>query len=936
MQKTYEPQNIEAHGSAFWEKQHLAAPSGQGTPYCIMLPPPNVTGSLHMGHGFQQTLMDALIRYHRMLGCNTLWQAGTDHAGIATQMVVERQLEAKGSSRHTLGREAFVEKVWEWKEHSGSTITGQIRRLGASIDWTRERFTLDEQLTHATQTAFIRLYEEGLIYRGKRLVNWDPKLKTAVSDLEVTTEEEAGTLYFIRYPLQSGTGHLTVATTRPETLLGDVAVAVHPEDPRYQSLIGQSLSLPLCQRIIPIIADEAVLPEFGSGCVKITPAHDFNDYEMGKRHKLEMINIMTLDAHLNETVPEAYRGLERYAARQKIIRDLQALGLVEKTEDYTLKIPRSSRSEAVIEPLLTEQWFVKAQALAEPALAAVKEGRIRFVPDNWANTYYQWLENIQDWCISRQLWWGHRIPAWFDEQKNIYVGYSEVDVRERHHLDASVKLEQENDVLDTWFSSALWPCATLGWPESTPDLSTFYPSSVLVTGFDIIFFWVARMVMFGLQFMNDVPFKEVYITGLIRDAQGHKMSKSKGNVLDPLDVIDGISLDDLLAKRCAHLMQPKMREAIEKATRKEFPEGIKAYGTDALRFTFCALASTGRNINFDLARTEGYRNFCTKLWNAARFVLMNTQDQDIQNQGELEYSLSDRWIKSILQTTIQNIHAHFKNYRFDLLAQALYEFIWNEYCDWYLEFSKTILNNPNSTPAQLAGTRRNLLEVLETILRLTHPVIPFITEAIWQSVAPLLGKTESSIMVSAYPEYNKTQLDSEAENSIQWAKEVIMATRNIRGERNIAPSKKSELYMLERLESDDEKMLNVCKSFIMKMAVLKEITILSSSDFEKIRNNSQEKATIYSYFVIKNLGGLCAALEIPVEISVELKRLQKEIDKLSKEQQKYSAKLSNETYINKAPAEIVQKDREHLESINSSLEKYQKEFDRLASGKKNR
>lgn len=917
MDKSYQPQSIEAHWAKFWEEHKLAAPSGKGASYCIMLPPPNVTGSLHMGHGFQQTLMDALIRYHRMLGDNTLWQAGTDHAGIATQMVVERQLEAKGQTRQDLGRENFVKKVWEWKEESGSTITRQIRRLGASVDWERERFTMDPAFSAATQEAFIRLYHEGLIYRGQRLVNWDPKLKTAVSDLEVVSEEENGKLYYIRYPLANAEGHLTVATSRPETLFGDVAVAVNPEDPRYKTFIGQMLCLPLTDRLIPIIADEAVAIDFGTGCVKITPAHDFNDYEMGLRHQLPMINILTEEAYLNENVPEAYQGLERYEARKKAIAALDALALFEKIENYLTKIPRSSRSEVVVEPFLTYQWFVKAKPLSEPALEAVKKRHITFVPENWENTYFSWLENIQDWCISRQLWWGHRIPAWFDEKKNVYVGHTEAEVRQHYSLDAKLKLEQETDVLDTWFSAALWPCATLGWPESTSELKTFYPGNVLITGFDIIFFWVARMVMFGLKFMGDVPFKEVYITGLIRDSQGQKMSKSKGNVLDPLDLIDGISLDELLTKRTTNLMQPEMHEKIEKDTRKEFPNGINAYGTDALRFTFCALASTGRNINFDMARLEGYRNFCTKLWNAARFVLMHTENQDLSNNNSLEYSLADQWIKSALQECIQKTHKYFKEYRFDLLAQTLYEFIWNEYCDWYLELSKVVLNNPNSSTAQLAGTRRSLVEVLESILRLIHPMMPFITEEIWHSIAPLLTLNNDSIMTMPYPLYNKAELKPEAVEQVQWLKQVVEAVRNIRGEMNISPSVKLALFLSKASEADQQN-LTICRAYLINLARLSSVEWM---DPENPLSNTA-KAMVGKM-------ELDIPLEGVIDLGAERNRLTKEIEKLSKERQKYSVKLANESYLKKAPAAVVAADQKLLQDIHIKLNQLQEALEKL-------
>ncbi|MDH5778815.1 MAG: valine--tRNA ligase, partial [Gammaproteobacteria bacterium] len=763
-----------------WEKDNHFAPSGEGEPYCIMIPPPNVTGSLHMGHAFQDTIMDALTRYHRMKGHNTLWQPGTDHAGIATQMVVERLLQAEGKTRHDLGREAFIDKVWEWKEHSGGTITRQLRRMGTSVDWARERFTMDEGLSDAVQEVFVRLHDEGLIYRGKRLVNWDPVLHTAVSDLEVIQEEENGHLWHIRYPLTDGSGHLVVATTRPETMLGDTAMAVNPEDERYKDFIGKTITLPLVGRQIPIIADDYVDQEFGTGCVKITPAHDFNDYEMGKRHKLPMINIFTVDACINDEGPEAYRGLDRYDARKKILADLEAEGLLEKVDDHKLVVPRGDRSGSVIEPYLTDQWYVKVEELAKPAIEAVENGSIKFVPDNWKNTYFEWMRNIQDWCISRQIWWGHRIPAWYDDKGNVYVGRNEEDVRMKHDL-GDRNLKQDEDVLDTWFSSALWPFSTLGWPKDMKDVNTFYPTSVLVTGFDIIFFWVARMIMMGLKFMDDVPFKEVYVTGLIRDAHGQKMSKSKGNVLDPIDLIDGIELKDLLEKRTTGMMQPHMKEKISKLTKKEFPDGIPAFGTDALRFTMTALASTGRDINFDLGRTEGYRNFCNKLWNAARYVLMNTEGKDCgANSDKVELSVADRWILSRLQQTIQSVEKSLREYRFDRVAQAIYEFTWDEYCDWYLELSKPVLMGEGSSKEAKRGTRQTLVRVLESLLRITHPIMPYITEEIWQKVAPLAGTKSKTIMRQSYPAYDEKLMDKDAVEELEWIKQFIVGLRQIR------------------------------------------------------------------------------------------------------------------------------------------------------------
>ncbi|MGB5628013.1 MAG: valine--tRNA ligase, partial [Woeseiaceae bacterium] len=749
MDKSYQPKDIEQRLYERWEERGYFAPQGDGTPYCIMIPPPNVTGTLHMGHAFQDTIMDALTRYHRMKGDRALWQPGMDHAGIATQMVVERLLNSEGQSKRDLGREAFVERVWQWKEQSGGQIARQTRRLGASVDWSRDRFTMDEGCSDAVRKVFVDLHDEGLIYRGKRLVNWDPVLHTALSDLEVLADDEAGKLWHFRYPLASGNGHLVVATTRPETMLGDSAVAVHPDDERYEDLVGQEVELPIVGRRIPIIADDYVDPEFGTGCVKITPAHDFNDYEIGQRHDLAMYNILTDDAALNDEVPEAYRGLDRFVARDRIVAEFESLGLLEKIEDYTVKIPRGDRSHAVVEPYLTDQWYVKIEALAKPAIEAVETGKIKFVPENWSKTYFDWMYNIQDWCISRQLWWGHRIPAWYDDAGNVYVGHSEDDVREKHALGADIALRQDDDVLDTWFSSALWPFSTLGWPEKTRALDEFYPGNVLVTGFDIIFFWVARMIMFGLKFMGDVPFREVYIHGLIRDQDGQKMSKSKGNVLDPLDLIDGIDLEALVEKRTAGMMQDHLAPKIEEATRKHFPDGIDAYGCDALRMTFGSLATTGRDIRFDLGRIEGYKNFCNKLWNAARYVLMNTETLD---EGDVEFSASDRWIRARLDETTREMHKHFASYRLDLAAQAVYDFTWHEFCDWYLELSKPVLQSDESSPELQRGTRRTLIDTLESILRLLHPLMPFITEEIWDQAGERAGIDGDTIMLRPYPE----------------------------------------------------------------------------------------------------------------------------------------------------------------------------------------
>ncbi|HEX2549012.1 MAG TPA: valine--tRNA ligase, partial [Gammaproteobacteria bacterium] len=800
MEKTYHPESIEKHWYETWEQNNYFAPSGVGNPYCIMIPPPNVTGSLHMGHGFGATLMDILTRFHRMEGNNTLWQPGTDHAGIATQMVIERQLMLEGKSRHDLGRDNFVKKVWEWKQESGGTITRQLRHLGVSVDWSAEKFTMDETLSEAVQEAFIRLYNEGFIYRGTRLVNWDPKLLTAISDLEVISQEEEGKLWHIRYPIAGDHGYLTIATTRPETLLGDTALAVHPEDTRYQHLIGKFAQLPLTGRVIPIIADDYVDREFGSGVVKITPAHDFNDYAIGERHQLKIINIFTPDAHLNENAPNAYQGLERFAAREQILKDLEVLGLIEKVDKHILKIPRGDRSGVVIEPYLTKQWFMKMKPLAEPAIAAVKKGDIKFIPENWDKTYFQWLENIEDWCISRQLWWGHRIPVWYDENDNVYVGHDETDVRNRYKLTHDIVLLQDNDVLDTWFSAGLWPFATLGWPEDSYALRTFYPTNVLVTGFDIIFFWVARMVMLGLHFTKQVPFKEVYITGLIRDSDGQKMSKSKGNILDPLDLIHGISLNDLIRKRIYGLMQPAMAQKIEKTTREHYPDGMQAYGTDALRFTFSALATYGREIRFDLGRLEGYRNFCNKIWNAARYVLMQTENKSAENP---KFSLADQWILSRLQKTITAARDALKNYRFDLFTQVLYEFTWNEYCDWYLELSKPVLYSEKSTTEELSGARYTLHFVLENILRLIHPVMPFITEEIWQRLNK--NPENKSIMLQSYPTFDEKLLNNASEMELAWVQNMIVSIRTLRSESNIPPSKLLTILLKKGTSLDKER-----------------------------------------------------------------------------------------------------------------------------------
>ncbi|MDC0603386.1 valine--tRNA ligase [Aliiglaciecola sp.] len=910
MDKTFSPQNIEQKRYQHWEQNGYFKASGEGAPYCILLPPPNVTGNLHMGHAFQHTIMDALTRYHRMKGDNTLWQCGTDHAGIATQMVVERQLNAQGKTRHDLGREAFVDKIWEWKEESGGNISGQMRRLGTSPDWEREAFTMDPELSEAVQEVFVKLHEEGLIYRGKRLVNWDPVLHTAVSDLEVLNEEEDGSMWHMRYPLADGTGELIVATTRPETMLGDTAVAVHPDDERYQDFIGKQIKLPLTGRLIPIIKDDYVDPEFGTGCVKITPAHDFNDYDMGKRHDLEMINILTDEAKINDSAPQQYRGLDRFDARKQIVEDLDQAGLLVKVENHKLKVPRGDRTGAVIEPYLTDQWYVAVESLAKPAIEAVESGEIKFVPENWNKTYYQWMYNIQDWCISRQLWWGHRIPAWYDENQNVYVGRNEEEVREKHQLADDVKLRQDDDVLDTWFSSALWPFATMGWPKETPELETFVPSSVLVTGFDIIFFWVARMIMMTKKFTGKIPFKEIYITGLIRDEQGNKMSKSKGNVLDPIDLIDGISVEALTEKRTAGMMQPQKAQAVAKRTKKQFPEGINAYGTDALRFTFAAMASTSRDINFDMGRVEGYRNFCNKLWNASRFVLMNTEEQDTSaNGGELELSLADKWIWARFQQTLSEFESAIKDYRFDIAAQAVYEFTWNQFCDWYLELSKPVLNSELSTEAQKRGTRHTLINVLESLLRLMHPIMPFITDEIWQRVSPLCGINGDCIMNQSFPMHDESKVDNQVLDDIEWVKSFIVGIRNIRGEMDISPNKPLNV-LLKNVGQQDEARLSSSDSFLAKMAKLESITRLQQDE----KAPASATALVGEMEILIPMAGL-------IDKDAELARIAKSLEKIEKDFARTKGKLSNEKFVSNAPAAVIDKEKAKLEDFQMQIDK---------------
>ena len=921
MDKTFEPQSIEQQCYKSWEEAGLFKASGSGDPYCILLPPPNVTGSLHMGHGFQQTIMDALTRYHRMKGDNTLWQVGTDHAGIATQMVVERQLNAEGKTRHDLGREDFIKKVWEWKEHSGGTITGQMRRLGTSPDWSREVFTMDEDLSKAVTEVFVKLHEEGLIYRGKRLVNWDPVLHTAVSDLEVLNEEEDGHMWHMRYPLADGSGELVVATTRPETMLGDTAVAVHPDDERYQGFIGKEIKLPITGRLIPVIADDYVDQEFGTGCVKITPAHDFNDYDMGKRHNLPMINILTDDAKINDDAPEAYRGLDRFDARKQIVADLDAQGALVKIEPHKLKVPRGDRTGAVIEPYLTDQWYVAVESLAKPAIEAVESGEIRFVPENWNKTYYQWMHNIQDWCISRQLWWGHRIPAWYDENGKVFVGRTEEEVREKHGLGSDVTLSQDDDVLDTWFSSALWPFATMGWPEETPDLETFVPSSVLVTGFDIIFFWVARMIMMTKKFTGKIPFKDIYITGLIRDENGDKMSKSKGNVLDPIDLIDGIDIESLVTKRTAGMMQPQLAEKIAKRTRKQFPDGIQAYGTDALRFTFAAMASTSRDINFDMARVEGYRNFCNKIWNASRFVLMNTEEHDTgRDGGEMVLSMADRWIWAKFQQTLVEFEKALEDYRFDIAAQTVYEFTWNQFCDWYLELTKPVLSNDASTDAEKRGTRHTLINVLESLLRLLHPLMPFITDTIWQRVVPLSAlkvDAGASIMVQAFPEVEAAKQDDNVLADIEWVKKFIVGIRNIRGEMDISPNKPLNA-LLKNVSDEDARRLDAAKAFLDKLSKLETVTILKDGE----EAPASATALVGEMEILIPMAGL-------IDKDAELARITKAMEKIEKDVSRTRGKLGNEKFVSNAPEAVIEKERGKLEEGEKALAKLKEQFETI-------
>jgi valyl-tRNA synthetase len=959
MEKTFAPQDIETKWYKTWEERGYFAPKdgSDKDPYSIVIPPPNVTGSLHIGHALQHGIMDALTRYNRMKGKNALWQVGSDHAGIATQMVVERKLAAEGQpGREELGREKFIEKTWEWKEESGDTIMRQMRRLGNSVDWDTERFTMDDGFYKGVQEAFVRLHGDGLIYRGKRLVNWDPKLHTAISDLEVENREVKGKMWHLRYPLangattEDGKDYIVVATTRPETMLGDTGVAVNPEDPRFKTLVGKHIELPLVGRLIPIVADEYADMEKGTGCVKITPAHDFNDYEVGQRQQLPMINILTTNAdirhsaecvnsdgsdneEMDASLPEKYRGMERFAARREIVADFEALGLLESIEENDMTVPYGDRGGVVIEPLLTNQWYVDAKKLAGPAIEAVEDGRIKFVPQQYENMYFSWMRNIQDWCISRQLWWGHRIPAWYDEAGKAYVGSSEEDVRAKYNL-GDTQLHQDEDVLDTWFSSALWTFGTLGWPEDTERLKTFHPTDVLVTGFDIIFFWVARMIMMSMHLIKDnngqpeVPFKTVYVTGLIRDEQGQKMSKSKGNVLDPLDMIDGIDIESLLEKRTGNMMQPQQAAKIASRTRKQFPDGIEPHGADALRFTLCALASTGRDINWDMKRLEGYRNFCNKIWNASRYVLMNATgedgDQDCgqDNSDDYKLTLADRWIISRLQSAESEVTAAIDSYRFDLAAQALYDFVWNEYCDWYLELSKPVLWDENGDPAIQKGTRRTLVRVLEATLRLAHPMLPFITEEIWQNIAPLAGvkvnPVGDTIMLQPFPVAEESQTDTDADADIEWVKNVIVGVRNVRGEMNISPAKALPIY-LARGDAEDKRRLEENRQFLSKLASLESITWL----------DDPAEAPLCATALAGDLEILVPMAGL-IDVDAELARLDREIDKISIEVKKLSGKLSNAKFVDNAPAEVVTKERQKLEEFEGSVSQLQEKRSAIA------
>lgn len=952
MEKTYNPQSIEQALYQTWEEKGYFKPHGDTSKeaYSIMIPPPNVTGSLHMGHAFQDTIMDTLIRAERMKGKNTLWQVGTDHAGIATQMVVERKIAAEeGKTKHDYGREAFIDKIWEWKAESGGTITKQLRRLGASVDWDRERFTMDDGLSAATQEVFVRLFEEDLIYRGKRLVNWDPKLHTAISDLEVESKDKKGFMWHFRYPLANGVktadgkDYIVVATTRPETMLGDTGVAVNPEDPRYKDLIGQHIELPIVGRLIPIVGDEHADMDKGTGCVKITPAHDFNDYEVGKRHSLPMINILTFNADIRDTaevfttngeesdvytaeLPAKYHGMERFAARKAIVAEFDELGLLEEIKDHDLTVPYGDRGGVVIEPMLTDQWYVRTAPLAAPAVKAVEDGQIKFVPKQYENMYFSWMRDVQDWCISRQLWWGHRIPAWYDNSGKVYVGRSEEEVREKNNLAPVVVLRQDDDVLDTWFSSALWTFGTQGWPENTDALKTFHPSEVLVSGFDIIFFWVARMIMMTMHFVKDeegnaqVPFKTVYMTGLIRDENGDKMSKSKGNVLDPIDMIDGIGLEELVEKRCGNMMQPQLAKKIEKATRKTFEGGIEPYGTDALRFTLAAMASTGRDINWDMKRLEGYRNFCNKLWNASRYVLMNTEEHDcgMAEGAELEFSLADQWITSQFEVAAKEFNAHLDNYRLDMAANTLYEFIWNQFCDWYLELTKPVLWK--GTEAQQRATRYTLITVLEKTLRLAHPILPYITESIWQSVKPLVyGVEGETIMTQALPQFNEENFNADVVADLEWVKAFITSIRNLRAEYDIAPSKGLDV-MIKVADEKDAARIKANEIVLTSLAKLDSIKVLT--------DNEETPACATSLVGKSELMIPMAGL---IDKDAELARLDKEVAKIQGEIKRIEGKLGNEGFVAKAPEVVIAKEREKLDGYNETLVKLEAQKETIAA-----
>ena len=909
----YQPKDFEEKWYQRWEQDKNFAPSGDGTPFSIAIPPPNVTGTLHMGHAFQHSLVDSLIRYRRMKGDNTLWQMGTDHAGIATQLVVTEQLAAENITPNQLGRENFVQKIWEWKGKSGGTISKQLRRLGASLHWETERFTLDDGLSRAVLEVFVRLYEEGLIYRGKRLVNWDPILKTSISDLEVVAREEDGHLWHLRYPLaEDSKKFVVVATTRPETMLGDTAVAVHPEDQRYKDLVGKTIVLPLTNRAIPIISDEYVDQDFGSGCVKITPAHDFNDYDMGVRHNLEVINILNEDASINENAPKKYQGMDRYEARKTVLRDLEEMGMIEKIESHMLSVPRGERSGVIIEPYLSDQWFVKTGPLAVPATEKVKSGEIEFIPKNYENTFFVWMKDIQDWCISRQQWWGHRIPAWYDKEGRAYVGRDEQEVRVKNKLPDDYWLEQDEDVLDTWFSSALWTFSTLGWPDRTEDLKTFHPTSVMVTGHDIISFWVSRMIMMTLKFVGEVPFKKVYVTGMVTDADGKKQSKSKGNGLDPLDIIEGISLEDLIVKRTANLLQPRMAERVAKNTSREFPEGIQAFGTDALRFTFYSIATRSRTIRFDMNRVEGYQHFCNKLWNAANFVFINTNEQEVGSSIS-DYDVIDSWIVSELNHTIELVTQAMDNYRFDLAAKAIYEFVWDEFCDWYLELVKPILNKPDINEQVIQAKRFTLISILEQTLRLSHPFLPFLTEEIWQKIPRKIRGEGNTVMNQPYPLPNQSLINPRANSDVTWIKEVVTGIRNIRGEMDISFS-----IPIPIIFSNGS---NIDKDRFHKFQLILEYLIKPKEIIWAGLEDDQPPSSTHLVGEMQ----LLVPLRDLINKEKEISRLNKEIDRKTNDHSRTEKKLNNKNFLSKAPKEVVNKEHEKLIEIKSALEKLQEQ-----------